>query len=359
MTTSVRIGLLRLVDSAPVLVAEERGLFADLGLEVTLSIEPSWSNAADKLAYGLLDAAVMLPPLALAAAMGLRGAPARLIIPMGLTQGGNTIVLGHAARPVTNQPSGARLLEWLQAQPEPPRFAVVHRFSTHNLLLRYWLALAGADPERDIDTVVVPPELVVDALSAGRIAGFCAGAPWGDVAQQRGAGQVLLGTSSIWPFHPEKCLAVFAPWAEANPEALRRLLRALLRSQILCDLPDEAPRIAALLASPDGLNLPETASRAALPGGQGAEKIHFHTGAAWFPARAHAVWFLEQMRRWGWIEPGVSLEAVAQEVYRPDLLAAAAAAEDSLFFARPGRSPVQPFADMPESGANAFGVVNF
>jgi NitT/TauT family transport system ATP-binding protein/nitrate/nitrite transport system substrate-binding protein len=357
MTSAVRIGLLRLVDSAPVMIAEQRGLFTDLGLEVTLSIEPSWSNTADKLAYGLLDAAVMLPPLALAATMGLRGAPARLLVPMGLSQGGNTIVLGRQAPPVTNAPSGAHLLAWLRAQSIPPRFAVVHRFSTHNLLLRYWLALAGADPERDIDTVVVPPEQVVEALASGRIAGFCAGAPWGDVAEQSGAGQILLGTSSIWPFHPEKCLAVNATWAEANPDTLRRLLRALLRAQIICDLPEETARIAALMANPEGLNLPESATRAALPGGSGAEQIHFHGGAAWFPARAHAVWFLQQMRRWGWIEPGVDLAAVAHEVYRPDLLAGAAVEEESLFFALRGRSPPVAFPGLPEEAG--FGVLDF
>jgi NitT/TauT family transport system ATP-binding protein/nitrate/nitrite transport system substrate-binding protein len=344
------------------MVAQQRGLFADLGLDVSLSIEPSWSNAADKLAYGLLDAAVMLPPLALAAAMGLRGGgAARLIVPMGLSQGGNTIVLSRDATPVPNRSHGARLLDWLRGQPTPPRFAVVHRFSTHNLLLRYWLALCGVEPERDIETVVVPPEQVVDALANGRIAGFCAGAPWGDLAEQRGAGQILLGTSYIWPFHPEKCLAVYAPWAEANPDPLRNLLRALLRAQILCDLPQEAPLIAALLANPDGLHLPEAAARAALPGGQGVEQIHFHAGAAWFPARVHAIWFLQQMRRWGWTEPGADLAATAARVYRPDLLAAAAVEEESPFFAIHGRSVPPPFPLLPDDGGDpvAFGVVNF
>jgi ABC-type nitrate/sulfonate/bicarbonate transport system substrate-binding protein len=61
----VRIGLLRLADSAPAVLAVQRGLFAELGLHVELSVEPSWANIADKLAYGLLDAASMLPPLAL------------------------------------------------------------------------------------------------------------------------------------------------------------------------------------------------------------------------------------------------------------------------------------------------------
>ena len=99
MTTRVRIGMLRLTDSAPVVVAKARDLFRSLDLHPVLSIEPSWANLADKLAYGLLDAAVMLPPLVLASAMGLRGPAVPLIVPMGLSQGGNTIVLGGEATP--------------------------------------------------------------------------------------------------------------------------------------------------------------------------------------------------------------------------------------------------------------------
>jgi len=73
MSKPIRVGLLRLVDSAPVIVAQANGLFRDVGLDVRISIEPSWSNIADKLTFGVLDAAVMLPPLALAACAGLRG----------------------------------------------------------------------------------------------------------------------------------------------------------------------------------------------------------------------------------------------------------------------------------------------
>ena len=330
MSKPIRVGLLRLVDSAPVVVAEADGLFRDRGIDVEISIEPSWSNVADKLTYGLLDAAAMLPPLALAACAGLRGPPARLVVPMSLSQGGNAIAVSNQTAASLAR-DGARprprLLDWFRTQPTPPRFAVVHAFSTHNILLRYWLASGGADPDRDIETVVIPPEDVVEALTAGTIAGFCAGAPWGDVAERQGAGQVLIGTSALWPYHPEKCLCAGAVWAEANPEPLHHLLCALLRAQTSCDRPEEAPRIAALLANPNGLRLPEAASRAALPGGSGAESIRFHTREAWFPAKAHAMWFLGQMRRWGWLDGQIDLDALAGRVYRPDLLAPSVQAE--------------------------------
>ena len=120
----IRFGLLRLADSAPAVVAVRHGIFRELGLQVELSVEPSWANIADKLAYGLLDAASMLPPLALAATLGLRGPPGRLLVPMGLSAGGNTVTLGHAAattvcdgaEPLDPQTAGRRFGVWLRAQ---------------------------------------------------------------------------------------------------------------------------------------------------------------------------------------------------------------------------------------------------
>ncbi len=343
MSTRIRIGLLRLTDSAPVVVAKSQNMFKSLGIDPVLSIEPSWANVADKLTYGLLDAAVMLPPLALALAMGLRGPTAKIVVPMGLSQGGNTIVLGgESANEVTGLPPGARLLAWLAARTKPPRIAVVHRYSTHNLLLRYWLALTGVDPDRDIETVVVPPEQMVAALAGGQIAGFCAGAPWGVAAELSGVGKMLLGTSEIWPFHPEKCLAVREDWALANPEALTRVLRALMRAQVVCDSGEEAESVATVLADPDGLALPRDAVLAALPGGAGGrepgEQILFHCAGAAHPAPPHALWFLRQMRRWGWLDDGVDLLAVANSVYRPDLYSVAARTEDLFVIPGPSRN---------------------
>jgi len=73
--TKLRIGFLRLTDSAPAIVAQEFGYFAEEGIDADLFEEPSWANIADKLAYGFLDAAVIVPPLAFAIEMGLRPAP--------------------------------------------------------------------------------------------------------------------------------------------------------------------------------------------------------------------------------------------------------------------------------------------
>ena len=331
MTRPIRIGLLRLADSAPVLVAADRGLFEDCGVAVQISVEPSWANIADKLTYGLLDAAVMLPPLALACTLGLRGVRAPLLVPMGISQGGNSVVLSTSAAAAVGggtsaMTTGQRFAAWARAQPEPPRLAVVHVFSTHNLLLRYWLAACGADPDRDVRIVGVPPELVVAAMAEGAVAGFCAGAPWGGVAEADGAGRVALGSSEIWASHPEKCLAVRAVWAADSPMLLQGLLRALLRAGRICDDPGQAEAVADLLG-PEFLGLSRAACRAALPGGGARELLRFHAPAVWFPWRGHAIWFLGQMRRWGWLDGGAEQVGLAAESYRPELLEPVARSE--------------------------------
>jgi ABC-type nitrate/sulfonate/bicarbonate transport system substrate-binding protein len=317
MTDPIRLGVLRLTDSAPAVLAEAEGLFAAEGLDVALQVEPSWANVADKLCWGKLDAAIMLPPLVLAAVLGLRGPPTRLIAPMGISQGGNAVVVGRVAAAavppaLSAAATGSALGAWLRDQRTTPRFAVVHVFSTHNLLLRYWLASAGIDPDRDLDIVVIPPERVVAELTAGHIAGFCAGAPWGDLAEETGAGRILLGSSAIRPRHAEKCLVLAADWAADRPDHATSLLRALQAAQHLCDRPERVPALAALLAS--RLDLPRTATTAALAGGGGVEQIAF-AAAARLDA-ADGLWFLREMRRWGWLETDLDFAALVAQVYR-------------------------------------------
>jgi two-component system, oxyanion-binding sensor len=330
----VRIGLLRLTDAAPVVLAGARGLFAGEGVAVELAVEPSWANLADKLSYGLLDAAVMLPPLALATTIGLRPAGAPLIVPMSLSLNGNSVSLSeHLATPILvgGRPSpleAGRRLRHLIAGGTRPTLAVVHAWSTHDLLLRYWLAANGIDPARDVAWTVVPPAEMVDALAAGRIDGFCAGAPWGAMAARAGLGRTVVVSSEIWRNHPEKCLAVRASWAEAQPAALQAVLRTLLKASIRCDDPAEAPALAALLAEPSFVGVPAEAIAASLPGGQGGEvdRSVFAAHGATFPWRAHARWFLGQMARWRELPPGLDIAAAAEQVYRPDLYATAALA---------------------------------
>jgi NitT/TauT family transport system ATP-binding protein/nitrate/nitrite transport system substrate-binding protein len=328
----LRIGFLRLTDSAPAIVAQEFGYFAEEGVDTELLEEPSWANIADKLAYGFLDAAVIVPPLAFAIELGSRGISQRLVIPCNISMGGNTITLASGlARRVREkcEKQGHSIPQALAdclAGDQPLPLGVVHAYSTHNLLLRYWLATAGLQAGRDVRLSVIPPARAVEALKSGQIAGFCAGAPWGEIAARERMGINVASSDDIWRAAPEKAFAVRSSWAEEHPEALKGAVRALVRAGQFCDAPENASYTAALLSRQKYLGVDSHAILSSLPGGAIAPDnlSRFFRGAANFPWRSHALWFLEQMRRWDLIGE-VDAQSLAARVYRCDLYRAAVA----------------------------------
>ena len=325
----VRLGMVRLTDAAPVVLAQASGLFAAEGLAVDITVEPSWANVADKLAWGLLDGAVMPPPLAIAMLLGLRAPATDLVVPAGISLNGNAVTLASAiAAPILagGRPeaaiAAARLKTAVERGP-PLRLAVVHAFSTHDLLLRLFLEQGGIDPAQATITVVPPADMPA-ALAAKQIDGFCAGAPWGAVAAEAGVGRMVAASSAIWPNHPEKCLAMRARWAEAHSDTLLRLLRALAHAGRRCDEAAGAPALAALLARPEWVGVPARLIEASLPGGDGQEvdRSAFAAHDAMTPMPAHARWFAQQMARWRDLPPDAETRAAA--MYLPSLHAAAA-----------------------------------
>lgn len=329
----MRIGLLKLTDAAPVIMALELGFFAEEGVEVALSVEPSWANIADKLTHGFLDAAVIVPPLAFAVALGLRGKPCTLIVPQALSLGGNTITLQAAlARRLEDELDGASdtldrvraLSTVIRRLSEKPVLAVVHTYSTHNLLLRYWLAAGGIDPDKDINLVVIPPAQTAQALASGRIFGFCAGAPWGAIAEAAGVGKTVATSHDVWRNGPEKVFAVRQDWADAHSADLQKVMRALLRAAQFCDDPAKAEHVAQTLSAQDYVGVDPAAILRSLPS-QGTAGSVFYRHAATYPWRSHAEWFLREMVRWQLAPAGSDIEGIAQQVYRPDLYTKAAA----------------------------------
>ncbi|MDD2878096.1 MAG: CmpA/NrtA family ABC transporter substrate-binding protein [Acidiphilium sp.] len=280
-----RIGILRLLDCAPVIIAGEFGFFTDAGIDATISIEPSWANIADKLAYGLLDAAVILGPLALAMTLGLRGRPTALRLAATISRDGNAIVLA----PDLAQSADLAAANGL-------RFAVVHAYSTHDLLLRDWLAARGVMPET-VTIITLPPAAMPAALASGAIAGFCAGAPWGAVAAREGIGTIVATSATIAPGHPEKLLVIRADVADRNPMLAAALRHAIGAATALCQMPDRRAALAALLAQPGNLDLPADILAEALvplPGNP-----VFMTGTALRPTPRDLLWSTDRLQRAG------------------------------------------------------------
>ncbi|MCS6960192.1 MAG: nitrate ABC transporter ATP-binding protein [Pseudanabaenaceae cyanobacterium SKYGB_i_bin29] len=337
-TEKVTIGYLPLTDCAPLLVAKELGLFAKYGLaEVELSRENSWAEIIEGVTSGRLQAAQMLAPLPIALAVGLQaGQPQPSItVPLVLSRNGIGITFGNKLidQGVTNFLS---LAEYIERRKEHRLvFGVVHTASMHNLLLRYELARAGIDPDRDVELVVAPPSQMVYHLQAGHIDGFCVGQPWNSYAVHEGMGTIVSTSLDIWDGHPEKVLAVNTGWAVSQPEQQIALVKALLAACEYCDDVRKRETVLTLLTAyldvapevlaqgfTQPLKMPLAPSRM-------TEKIYhrlhqFYVDQSYCPAPSEGVWLLTQLARWEVTPLPQNWWEVVHRTYQVDVFAEAA-----------------------------------
>ncbi|MBP1804879.1 CmpA/NrtA family ABC transporter substrate-binding protein [Rubellimicrobium aerolatum] len=343
MTTHrITAGFMPLLDSAILVAARAKGFAEAEGIDLSLLRETSWANIRDRIAVGHVQVAHILGPMPIACNLGLTAFAAPMVVPMALGLGGNAVTVSNAlwtlmeaagARPDLAPAAAGRALREVAARRARDgwarlRFAVVHRHSGHNYELRYWLAACGLVPGRDIDIVILPPPLMPDALASGALDGFCAGEPWNTAAVMHGSGRVATVKAAIWRNSPEKVLGADAAWAEAHPDALDALLRALHRASLWCGTPANREELATLLADPAHVGCPADWLLSALSGelrtGPGVtarvpDFIVPQASAATFPWKSHALWFYSQMVRWGQIAHDPAATAIARDTYRPDL----------------------------------------
>ena len=344
------VGFIPLLDCASLVVAAECGFAEAEGLELALIRETSWANIRDRVIVGHFDAAHMLAPMAIASTLGIGHIKAPLIAPLSLGLGGNAItvslrlweqMLAQGASPDDFSFSQGEALKRViaareRAHLEPLTLGMVYPFSCHNYELRYWLATAGIDPDRDVRLAVIPPPYLADALRAGQIDGFCVGEPWNSVAVDAGVGAIVTPTTRLWPLSPEKVLGCRAEWAQQHPEELARLLRAIYRAATWVEDPENHRAVAQLLAKSSYVGASEGLIHRALAGRltvqPGAAPVTLEDffvparHAATFPWVSHALWMYAQMVRWRQIEFRAEHLAAVRATYRPDLYRIALAA---------------------------------
>jgi ABC-type nitrate/sulfonate/bicarbonate transport system substrate-binding protein len=231
--------------------------------------------------------------------------------------------------PLPAKALAAALAARQRAGKAPPVLAVVFAFSSHNYLLRQWLASGGIDPERDVLLCVVPPPMVASELADGRIDGFCAGEPWGSRAVDLRLGRVALTTADVWLNHPEKVLAVSAGRLARHPEQVAACVAAVIEAGIWLTDPAhlaEATRIVHARAVPE---VPEEVVALALSRrlvmapdepARPVPGLQFHPDAT-YPHPEHGAWWASQMRRWQHIEaapPDLPADLI-ERIWRPDI----------------------------------------
>jgi NitT/TauT family transport system ATP-binding protein len=341
-TTELTIGFIPLLDSAILIAASEAGFAEAEGLKLQLVRETSWANIRDRVAVGHFDGAHLLAPMSIAFNLGITPLTTPVVAPMALGLGGNAITVTNALydemrvfgdidmmRPTQ---TGAALRSVVKARKAANQrrlvFAVVHPYSGHNYELRYWLGACRISPVHDIEIVVVPPPLMPDALKSGTIDGYCVGEPWNSISAIDGTGRIVTVKAAIWRSSPEKVLGLSQRFVERKPEAVEALIRACYRASEWCANPDNAHKLAGLLATKAWLGVDPAYILPALTGnipdhdGQVVRIDDFflpHQRAATFPWQSHALWFYTQMVRWGHASFSPRNAEIARDSFRPDI----------------------------------------
>ncbi|MBU1311429.1 MAG: ABC transporter substrate-binding protein [Gammaproteobacteria bacterium] len=332
---SLTLGFVPLLDAAPLIVAQELGLFAAQGLNVSLQREASWASIRDKVAFGVLDGAQMIAPLPLASSLGLGAAAVPMTTALVLSSGGNAITLSQRLlQQLDLDPtllpcplaSGKALQQYLlqqllrQSAQQPLRLATVSPYSCHHYQLHYWLSTAGISP-RQVEVIGVAPAAMTAQLASGAIDGFCVGEPWSSLAQLSGHGTIVTSCDQLWHNWQEKVFAVSQQFANSKPQCYLALLSALLQAcHWLQDIQSNSDKTAQLwhwLAQPQYLALADS-------GLSGSELFNKAIAQAFFgpalnmPWRSQGAFILQQMRnlqQW----QGPLNQPLLQQVYRPDL----------------------------------------
>lgn len=355
---NLEIGFIPLTDCAPLVIAQEKGFFQKYGLEqVTLNREPSWKAIVDGIRTNRLDAAQMVAGMPLAMSLGVGGYdPLPIVTSLVLSRNGNAITLNRAL-----YDQGVHSLQdlkaYLDAHPDQVhRFGVVHPASMHNLLLRYWLAAAGIDPDRDVELLVIPPAQMVSNLKAGNIDGYCVGEPWNSRAIQEGIGYAIATDLDIWPSHPEKVLGAREEWINAYPRTHLALVKALIEACEYCEHSTNREEVLEILSQPQYVGVTPTYLR---PGfidpyvrtAEGEPELcyrfnQFYVDHSTCPGRAEGLWILTQLARWGMTPFPKNWVDILERTRRIDLYGEAARAL-KLPDAEPDRDPFALFDGIP------------
>jgi bicarbonate transport system ATP-binding protein len=303
---NLELGFVPLTACAPMIIAHEKGFFKKHGLdEVSLVRESSWRGVVDGLTGGYIDAAAMPSGMPLWITLGGAGSQSVPVISsLTLSRNGNAITLDKRF-----QAQGVKTLadfrDMIRSSPDQPhRMGVVHPSSMHNLLLRYWLASAGIDPDRELSLKQIPPAQMVVDLKGGTIDGFCVGDPWNLRAEMEGIGFTIARDIDIWQNHPGKVLGCRADWAAAYPNTYIALTKAMLDACRFCADPANAAEIRTILSAKDYIGTQMDFIHLGGPDDvvAGVESVAHHVffgEGVNRPSRTEHLWHMVQMARWG------------------------------------------------------------
>ncbi|WP_017652997.1 CmpA/NrtA family ABC transporter substrate-binding protein [Fortiea contorta] len=324
-TAAIKLGYIPIIESAPLIIAKEKGLFAKYGMSnVELAKQASWGAARDNLeigsAGGGIDGGQWQMPMPHLITEGLitkgnQKIPMYVLAQLVTHGNGIAIASKHQGKGIGLQLAGAKSLFSQLKSSTPFTAAFTFPHVNQDLWIRYWLAAGGIDPDADVKLLTVPAAQTVANMKTGTMDAFSTGDPWPYRIVKDKIGFLAALTAEIWKNHPEEYLAIRADWVDKNPKATKAILKAVMEAQQWLDNFDNRKEAAQILAGRNyfNLNSPEILAdpyQGKYDMGDG-RKIDDKSLAAlyWkdakgnvsYPYKSHDLWFITENVRWGFL----------------------------------------------------------
>ena len=308
--TDLRIGFIPITCATPIIMSEPLGFYEKYGFNAEVVKMPSWGAVRDSAIAGELDAYHMLAPMPIAMTLGLGSSAFGVKLASIENINGQAITVANKYKDKINGPADFKGFT----------IGVPFPYSMHNLLLRYYLATGGIDPDKDVKIRAVPPPDSIAQLVAGDIDAYLMPDPFNQRAVYEEAGFIHKLTKDLWPGHPCCAFAASDEWISANPNTFRSLNKAIIEAAGYAQNPANRPEIAKAISERAFLNQPVEVVEAVLTGnfedGLGntqsiPDRIDFEP----YPWQSFANWISSQLVRWDLQGDGKVQTAIAEGKY--------------------------------------------
>jgi len=336
-----KLGFIALSDAGPLFVAKDKGLFAKYGMPDTEVLkQASWGTTRDNLVLGSegngIDGAHILTPMPYLISAGKvtqnnQPTPMYILARLNLDSQCISVANEYADLKLGVDASPFKAaLEKKKASGKAVKAAMTFPGGTHDLWIRYWLAAGGIDPDKDIETIVVPPPQMVANMKVGTMDCFCVGEPWNLQLIHQKIGYTAVNTGELWNKHPEKSFGMRAAFVDKYPKAAKALLMAVMEAQQWADKAENKSELAAIMGKRQWMNCPveDVLDRSAgkfdygIPGKVVENSPHimkYWRDHASYPFKSHDLWFMTEDIRWGKYEAGFDSKALIAKVNREDM----------------------------------------
>ncbi|WP_369408136.1 ABC transporter substrate-binding protein [Leptolyngbya ohadii] len=313
----VKIGFIPITCATPIVMSEPLGIYERYGLKASVVKMPNWAAVRDSAIAGELDAYHMLSPMPIAMTMGLGSASFPVKLASIENVNGQAITIAMKHKDQVKGPADFRGF----------KIGVPFPYSMHNLLIRYYLATGGLNPDTDVQIFPVPPPDSVAKMTAGEIDAMLMPDPFNQRAVYEKVGFIHMLSKDLWNGHPCCAFAASQSWIDAHPNTFRAVNKAIIDAANYANNPANRPQIAEALIERKYLNQPLPVVQAVLTGQfddglGGQQNVPDRIGFDPYPWKSFAKWISSQLVRWDLMPQDKATYAkIADDIFMTDLAA--------------------------------------